>query len=367
MPNLPPLDLSTRLKIALSWCLAWGQDRQPQFEISLLREMRQALFNHTTVPKPLAGIVKQVEALEAIPRDAYPESLKAFQELAKDLWEQKTLIGLVYGGATKIKQYVFESANLMEIRGASAILDRINLTDLPAFFGQTIPVSEKNQSVRHWLAQQQQPQTTDLLEALIPELIIYSTGGNILAFCPAAYGNDLADLIEKRYTDETLTANSCAVSDSFRLLEFRFGLLNADFEQTPWFDWYQANINSSLVNTYYGKPSDNSLESLRRQFFDRKSFNELAGKLAILFNQRRSGNHTHGRLPRCYPPILETHPYLHRDDNGQWAAIAQAERLPSEPYFSEPLARKYRTGQITKREDSSENWLNSFGSLGIVV
>lgn len=39
-----------------------------------------------------------------------------------------------------------------------------------------------------------------------PELIIYATGGNILAFCPAAYIETLANAIEKRYTHETLTA-----------------------------------------------------------------------------------------------------------------------------------------------------------------
>jgi hypothetical protein len=38
------------------------------------------------------------------------------------------------GGATKIKQYVFESAKLPEIRGASALLDRINQVAIPALF-----------------------------------------------------------------------------------------------------------------------------------------------------------------------------------------------------------------------------------------
>src|SRR3990172_3542439 len=44
-------------------------------------------------------------------------------------------IALVAGGATKIKGYVFESARLPEIRGASGLLDRINLTDVPSLFG----------------------------------------------------------------------------------------------------------------------------------------------------------------------------------------------------------------------------------------
>lgn len=44
-------------------------------------------------------------------------------------------VALVYGGATKIKGYVFESARLPEVRGASALFDRINLYDVPALWG----------------------------------------------------------------------------------------------------------------------------------------------------------------------------------------------------------------------------------------
>ena len=50
------------------------------------------------------------------------------------LKDQKQQVGLVLGGATKIKGYFLESARLPEIRGASALLDRINLEDVPALF-----------------------------------------------------------------------------------------------------------------------------------------------------------------------------------------------------------------------------------------
>jgi CRISPR-associated protein Cmr2 len=59
-------------------------------------------------------------------------------------------------------------------------------------------------------------------------------------------------LLRKRYTYETLTANSCAVSDTFRLLELRFGLLKEKIEDTNWLDWYQRNQGNSIVEAYFG-------------------------------------------------------------------------------------------------------------------
>src|SRR5258706_9814617 len=44
-------------------------------------------------------------------------------------------IALVYGGATKIKGYVFEAPKLPEIRGASALLDWVNEIELPRIWG----------------------------------------------------------------------------------------------------------------------------------------------------------------------------------------------------------------------------------------
>ena len=65
----------------------------------------------------------------------HPETLSELQQYIANypvLWQNK--IGVVYGGATKIKPYVFDVSKLHEIRGASALLDNINLVDLPAFF-----------------------------------------------------------------------------------------------------------------------------------------------------------------------------------------------------------------------------------------
>ncbi|MBF2002552.1 MAG: type III-B CRISPR-associated protein Cas10/Cmr2 [Synechococcales cyanobacterium M58_A2018_015] len=291
----------------------------------------------------------------------YPKTLtdlKAYTETYPQFWQSQ--IGLVYGGATKIKQYVFEAAKLPDIRGASALLDRINLVDLPAFFQaeqssrfrQCQDAADYCDYVHVWLEQD----FPGLSQALIPELIIYSTGGNILAFCPPAYGHDLANAIEKRYTQETLTANSCAVGDRFRLLELRFGRLNDSIDQTNWYEWYQKNRDRDLVKAYYGKPDGDAFE----QFQSRKNFNELVTQLAIRFNQRRAGQDMPGeeRPTRRYPPMLETHPYLHRDETERRSAVQRANQLPGKPWFSDVLARKRIAGQKSKRDNQNTAWFD---------
>jgi CRISPR-associated protein Cmr2 len=351
---------SSSIEIAIAWCLAWGEGREPQFDLSVLQEMRRALNAGEEVPEEVREIVDRVQQLQAIDKDYFPATLDELKSKYPELWNQETKIGLVYGGATKIKQYVFEAAKIQDVRGASALLDRINLIDLPAFFNKNPqPNSTKYNAqcneIKNWLNDtiSSQSQRNDgqykISEALIPELVIYSTGGNILAFCPAAFVDNLTNAIEKRYTEETLTANSCAVGDRFSILEIRFGLLKQARENTPWLDWYHQNYNQPLVQAYFGFPT-NELERIE-QFKNRKSFNELTTKLAVLFNQRRSGNDFSNRPSRRYPPMFETHPYLMRDGNERRSALTsvQPPKLPRETNFSETSARKHRVGYRAKK------------------
>ncbi|NET88418.1 MAG: type III-B CRISPR-associated protein Cas10/Cmr2 [Kamptonema sp. SIO1D9] len=353
-------EVRKNMTIALAWCLAWGEKREPQQSLETLAKMRQNLAQGKEVLE-VSQLVSQVQKLQAIPSDYYPNQVSEIENDYPELSQQTTPIGLVYGGATKIKGYVFTSAKLPDIRGASALLDRINLIDLPAFFNQEPKICQEEpeselsqglqadcQRLRDWL-DEEFPQ---LRTALIPELIIYSTGGNILAFCPAAYVNDLANAIEKRYTTETITANSCAVGDTFHLLEFRFGLLQNPLPKTLWLDWYRREYQHPLVEAYFGKVEKET--DIVTKFFNRKSFNELAGKLATQFNQRRSGNDTENRPSRRYPPMLETHPYLIREEGDRASAVVKT-KLPGEPEFSENLARKRIMGQRAK-QDKEQNW-----------
>lgn len=364
---------SSSIEIAIAWCLAWGDRREPQFDIDVLLEMRRALNAGEEVPAEVKEIVDRVRELQVIPdnipQNEFPETITELQNKYPQLWNYAGKIGLVYGGVTKVKQYVFEDAKLPDIRGASSLLDRINLVDLPAFFHKSYEdVNEKLQSleVRKWLTKNftGKPKLT---AALIPEMIVYSTGGNILAFCPAAFVNELTDAIEKRYSYETITANSCAVGDTFKLLEIRFGLMRDSIEQTFWLDKYRQKYDDAIVEAYFGKldrvpnePVDRS--RVTEAFINRKSFNELTTKLAVMFNQRRSGNDLEEndlekRPSRRYPPVLETHPYLQRDESDRRSAITRAtdnpdnrseKGLPGNPWFSEVSARKRKAGDRAK-------------------
>jgi CRISPR-associated protein Cmr2 len=342
------LDLKTADLIAIAWCMAWGSEKIAKLEVSILKEMRQALLEGQDVPDQVAGIVDIVKKAQTI--QDFPTDLERFVQDHPELCDEKTPIGLVYGGATKIKGYVFEGAKLSDIRGASALLDRINLLDLPAFFDKYTDVEKEKEwgeKVHKWL----EKKCPELAKALCPEMIIYSTGGNILAFCPAAFVDDLANLIEFRYTTETLTANSCAVGRSFQLLEFQLGRLKENIAETLSLDWFKKNKGNHLVSDYYGKDE--------ATFKQRKSFNELVGVLASDFNRRRAGNETQNRPSRQYPPMFETHPYLKRDESDSRSAIAEVP-LPDNPYFSETLARKRIVGQLSKNE-KEQKWYDNLG------
>lgn len=365
------------VQIAIAWCLAWGEAPEPKHPITA-DALRQAVLTGKPADSPaLQAVLKQTEALLSLSESdfAFPKNRTELEQLKsahEALWASK--IGLVYGGVTKVKSYVFESADLHEIRGASGLLDRINLVDLPAFFhaetSNQFPQCQQateycsNVIRENWLKKH----FSGLSDALIPELIIYSTGGNILAFCPVAYAEQLADAIERRYTEETLTANSCAVARSFRLLETRLGLLPEEPSQTRWLDWYLENRTHPLMPQLLGTVKNHTLseDKVKEIFEQQKSFSELVTQLTIAFEQRRSGQDAEGsvRPSRRYPPMFETHPYLQRDENEQRSAIFKAKNktddknagLPGEPWFSEVTARKRLMGQLTKRNFDRLQW-----------
>lgn len=340
--------------MAIAWCLAWGDQREPQVSQDLLQQFRAAIDADREPPEPLNQYFEQAKNLPSLTKD-FPKSLQNLNPELVQLWQQKTKIGLVYGGATKIKQYVFEEAKLQDIRGASALLDRINLYDIPGFFGS----SEGTRSARQWIG----TNFKELSKALIPELLIYYKGGSFLAFCPAAFVDNLSNAIEKRYTQETLTANSCVVGDVFHPLEIYLGLLQEPIEKTLWLDSLQDNLTNPVVQAYFGIQENDSQEKIEAAFKSRKNFSELVAKLANQFNQRRSGHdRSDSRPTRRYPPMFETHPYLVRDDGDRRSSVTTVTDFPEPIQFSETLARKRWVGQITKQESAEERtWFKKTG------
>ncbi|MBE9063120.1 type III-B CRISPR-associated protein Cas10/Cmr2 [cf. Phormidesmis sp. LEGE 11477] len=371
------------IQTAIAWCLAWGDELEPRYPIETFNRWRQAIAQgEMPADAEWQQALSQAESLAQLDKtnsDFSLEAIAAFAEQHPQLCEDR--IGLVYGGVTKVKSYVFESADLQEIRGASALLDRINLVDLPAFFSAETAAGNRFRQCyeaatycrKHIREEWLDKEFETLSRALIPELIIYSTGGNILAFCPTAFTEQLCDAIEKRYTNETLTANSCAVGITCRPLEIHYGLLNHPVDQTPWQAALVDGKTNLAVQAYFGIEENTPSNQLEEALKARKNFGELVGKLTSQFIQRRSGYDlpTTQSLPRPsrrFPPMFETHPYLMRDDSDIRSTVVklEADELPDEPQLSEPTARKRRVGQIVKRESAeTQRWYqnNGFQSL----
>ena len=260
--------------------------------------------------------------------------------LKADKSVQKRQVGLVLGGATKIKGYFLESARLPEIRGASALLDRINLEDVPALFGRKIR-HDPQRSVR--VQKDFSERTGHVL--LAPECVIYAAGGKTLAFTPTSVVHKIADEIERIYTKETLVANSVAVGDTFDLLELQYGLNPTDF----WIEDFRTACSdaetSEFMENYYGSTDD-------KDFLNRKCFGELTTKLAGAQFHRREGNPSFEgdrTTQRDLPTHVETAPYQQRCES--------CERRPAIIYLPrarcEACTRKHVVGRITKKESDS--------------
>ncbi|GAW32176.1 hypothetical protein [Carboxydocella sp. JDF658] len=128
-----------------------------------------------------------------------PEELQALVCIAagRELTDsQRTVlegkeIGIVKGGAVKIKQYFLESNKIHNIRGASHLLEEINQQDIPAI----------------------------LAELALRQSIIYCGAGNVLAAVPAELAATVARRIEGIYRQKTRVAQAVAVGVRVPLLQ----------------------------------------------------------------------------------------------------------------------------------------------------
>lgn len=247
-------------------------------------------------------------------------------------------IALIAGGATKIKGYVFEAPKLPEIRGASALLDWVNEVGLKTLWRDKVGKALND---------------ADLAE----KCIIYASGGGFLAFAPAELGEELAAAVEACYTEHTLTANSVAVSETFRLLELRYGRLAIEDTRIGyWLDefldhWKHPALRAQLASYYYGSDE----ESPADRFYNRKTFGELVTLLATMTNRRREERATHGDTRSM--PFYQMLPWADTcQTSGVRPAVMMARLLPNTPALSEPSARKAYVGRKIKHSSISPKW-----------
>lgn len=345
---------------AIAYCLAY--DLEPQPDIETLDKIRLSALTATwrddgldavhdalwsgdspIVPKKDGSELERIVFLaKTVASERSPiEATNPFgtHPIVQADPDQKWQIGLVLGGATKIKGYFLESARLPEIRGASALLDRINLEDIPALFGREIQHDKKRSDrIRNDFSER----TKHNLAA--PECIIFAAGGNTLAFTPTKVVHQIADEIERIYTKETLVANSVAVGDRFNLLELQYGLNPTYYWSEEFRKAYDDAETAQLLGDYYGNTGD-------EDFLKRKCFGELTTRLAQGLLHRREGNPTTERTTlRAMPTHVEIGPYQQRCESCERRPAI----IPRPRVLCEACARKHVVGRITKKESDRQ-------------
>lgn len=157
-------------------------------------------------------------------------------EVALD-WERQYFSGqaplaLIAVDADQVQSYVFESAKLPEMRGASLILDLLNVKDdedeqvWGALKIEGLAEEKKIIGLPQMLA--------DEFE-LPRECVIYAAGGGALLIAPLAEVDRIKCRIERLYVETTLTATATAVHLPVRLRDLAHGL------ETPAPDWFQTS------------------------------------------------------------------------------------------------------------------------------
>lgn len=305
----------------------------------LAPEIARCLAYPDALPQSLLDVVRAVLAMPEGP--TLTDLLEMQRRIADDPLARRP-IGLVYGGATKIKGYVFEAPKLPEIRGASALLDWVGEQGVNQIWHKHLPLTPPQPERQH-------------------PSIIYAGGGSFLALAPADLALALATAVEREYTRQTLTANSVAVAASFNLLELRYGRLypQGQVGEPYWVeaflrDCQDARKRAALLEYYYPPegidPEDTSEKALRRRFFNRKTFGELVTVLATMFNRRRDERASHGEARSL--PHYAMMPWAEKCQSSDVRPAVVTARVGSDARrLSEASARKLAVGRVVKGGD----------------
>jgi len=270
-------------------------------------------LHHFNSPAERALYAAHLVASVPLPVASNSPATQAFGGHPLGRGEPLASVALVYGGATRIKRYVFESPRLPEIRGASGLLDRVNRVDLRALFGERFDAPAEAAAgarIRDWFAARSGGAR---LEA--PECVLYAGGGNLLALAPATLAEALAAAIEAWYAVETLVAQSVATSRVCDLLELQYG---REPTRYWWQEYVAVQADESLRGLLSLAPGPD--EPDRRRPPPGKGFGELTTDLVLRAARRRD--------ERADYPDWETPPYARRCDSCDRRAAATAVSLP---------------------------------------
>lgn len=330
---------------AIAACLCCDSAPQQEPRKDVVELVRATLYGSSECPE-----LEHFSQFADSPPSSHDNLLYLHNTIHEKLSPCQDTVTLVFGGATKIKGYVFEAPRLPEIRGASALLDWINGTALKNLWVKTL--------------------SGVLPPGVAEKCVVYASGGGFLGFAPTSKGQELAAKIEHCYTEHSLTANSVAVAADFSLLELRYGRNPLGYWIEQFLEDWKTPAKRKALEQYYYLPekarSKDKKEALRERFFNRKTFGELVTVLATMTNRRRDERASHGEERSV--PFYMLMPWDTKCASSDVRPAVGMMRTGDEEEgtpVSEASARKRYVGQRVKREVETRWFHTQFGEWDI--
>ncbi len=221
-------------------------------------------------------------------------------------------IALLSADTDRIKDYVFETAKLPEIRGASMILDELNRSRIPELFRRKgLPVGDNDS----------------------PSCIVYAGGGSLLALAPEELVDELAEEIENLYPRHTDAATITCVVKRIRPDELIAASDQSTYEDVMALREKLSKDEWKRIIDYYHDDNETGDELTREQFMRRKNFSEIVALQGILLRREKES-----KKNACF---IDAIPYARRCDACQIRPASRFVREPEERYLCPVCLRKF--------------------------
>lgn len=223
-------------------------------------------------------------------------------------WERRYFgdeapLALIAADVDRVQSYVFESAKLPEMRGASLILDLLNVKDSDEEnrWGKFRVEGRSIKGIPQILAD----------EFHLPgESIIYASGGGAMIIAPAHHAEAIKQRIERLYVETTLTATTTVVFQPVHLRNLALGI-----DPLPLQNWYdlkarQASgeawrlLKANLADDEVWEKVKESDDLLGEHYYQKKRFGQL--QTALSYKLRRA------KQSKPTAPLFEVTPFTER-------------------------------------------------------